>query len=247
MEMDRAGSHPADAELTPTAHAVSVRRTARYYLLGVPGPAVNEVWLVLHGYGQLAGLFLQGFAGLARPDRLIVAPEGLSRFYLDAPVGGRHPPERVGASWMTAESAPSEVDDYIAYLNEVHARVLRGCGGANVLRLLGFSQGAATASRWAVLGSAPPVSQLVLWAGLVPKTLTSQTLRARLAGVPVRLVAGEDDKYVSGDALEAQGRELAELGIQATVTRFAGGHVLDSDLLRSLLEAPVSPAGDSQA
>ena len=60
-------------------HRITVPRTARYYTLGEAVTA-SELWLVLHGYGQLARFFLRPFEGMER-GRLIAAPEALSRFY----------------------------------------------------------------------------------------------------------------------------------------------------------------------
>ena len=61
-------------------HHIQVSRTARYFTLGTAGPDTRQLWLVCHGYRQLARRFLRGFRGLDEGSRLIVAPEGLSRF-----------------------------------------------------------------------------------------------------------------------------------------------------------------------
>jgi DNA-binding transcriptional LysR family regulator len=66
-----------------TPHAIRVRRTARYFTLGPTHGFPRELWVVCHGYGQLAQRFLSQFAVLDDGTRLIVAPEALSRFYLD--------------------------------------------------------------------------------------------------------------------------------------------------------------------
>src|SRR5207245_4750618 len=63
-------------------HHLAVAKTARYYSLGEPGPATRQLWYVCHGYGQLAGRFLRHFEPLDDGSRVIIAPEGLSRFYL---------------------------------------------------------------------------------------------------------------------------------------------------------------------
>src|SRR2546425_1041706 len=80
-------------------HHLAVDKTARYYSLGEPGPATRQLWFVCHGYGQLAGRFLRHFEPLDDGSRVIIAPEGLSRFYLSESPAER----RVGASWMTRE------------------------------------------------------------------------------------------------------------------------------------------------
>src|SRR6266550_3439645 len=124
-------------------HHLSVARTARYYTLGEPG--ATEVWFVCHGYGQLAGRFLRRFEPIADGSRLVVAPEGLNRFYVGS---GEHRDQPVGATWMTREDRLNEIADYVKYLDAVYADVFGGKPTAARVRALGFSQGAATASRW---------------------------------------------------------------------------------------------------
>ena len=110
--------------MTPVAHHITVPRTARYITLGEIESAA-EVWFVLHGYGMLAASFLRWFEPAARPGRLLVAPEGLSRCYFEEK-GAR----RVGASWMTKEDRDAEIEDHVRYLDLVAARVLAGVPGA---------------------------------------------------------------------------------------------------------------------
>src|SRR5687768_14729449 len=45
-------------------HHVTVRRTARYYTLGPTESEVAQVWIVCHGFAQLAGRFMRHFAPL---------------------------------------------------------------------------------------------------------------------------------------------------------------------------------------
>ncbi|MCP5046462.1 MAG: phospholipase, partial [bacterium] len=55
---------------------IKVTKTARYFLLGEPGPHIRRVWFVCHGYGQLADDFLKEFQVLDNSHHLVVAPEG---------------------------------------------------------------------------------------------------------------------------------------------------------------------------
>src|SRR5688572_17903685 len=116
-----------DRHMTPREHRIHVRRSARFYTLGDPGPELKECWLVCHGYGQLAGRFAQSFAHITSPQRCLIFPEGLSRFYLDDEM--RH---KVGASWMTKEDREAEMADYVAYLDAVYEQVMRGDAGVQV-------------------------------------------------------------------------------------------------------------------
>ena len=143
------------------AHHLSVPRTARYYTLGDAGTHVSEVWMVCHGYGQLAQPFLASFERVASPTRRIVAPEALSRFYLDRQPPPNDRPPRVGATWMTREDRDHEIADHVAYLDALHDLVRPALPAAVRLRVLGFSQGVATVARWLALGRAR-ADQLIL-------------------------------------------------------------------------------------
>jgi len=207
--------------LSMTRHTLEVSRTARYHLLGVRGPATRRVEFVLHGYGQLAAAFLASLAVRAGPERLLVAPEGLSRYYLRRGTG------EVGASWMTKEERALEIQDTLRYLDHL-ARVL-DLGGLE-LGLLGFSQGAAAAARWAVLGETR-FTRVVLWGCPLPPDLGLEAHAERVRAMHWALVAGEHDATAEQAALERDAERLRDLG--ATVQRhsFSGGHELEPGLL----------------
>src|SRR5207244_11621240 len=99
-------------------HRVTVARSARYFTLG--GTEPREVWFACHGYGQLAARFLEKLRVLDDDGRCLVAPEGLSRFYLTESPTER----RVGATWMTREDRLAEIADYVRYLDAVYDDVL---------------------------------------------------------------------------------------------------------------------------
>ena len=132
-------------------HRVSVARSARYFTLGDPSGGVAEVWFACHGYGQLASRFLEKLRALDDGTRYLVAPEGLSRFYLSESPAER----RVGASWMTREDRLAEIADYVRYLDAVCQDVFKQLDRSQVaVHALGYSQGAATVARWTALGRA---------------------------------------------------------------------------------------------
>jgi predicted esterase len=216
-------------------HHITIERTARYYTLGSPGNGV-EIWFVIHGYGQLARRFLREFRPLSAPHRLIVAPEALSRFYLKESRG------HVGASWMTKEERLAEIDDYCRYLDRVYAELSslhgardRGSDGARLI-VLGFSQGAATAARWAAMGSAA-VDELVLWGGMLPPDLDQQA-HARLRRLHLSIVVGTGDRYISPEQAEEARNRLALADIPYRWIGFEGGHEIDPGVLDRLAERP---------
>ena len=202
----------------PREHRLTVPRSARVFALG--GEAAAEAWVVLHGYGQLASGFLRRFEGIAVPERLVVAPEGLSRFYRDGGAG------KVGASWMTREDRDAEIRDYLGYLEQVRAALIPSVP----LTILGFSQGVATASRW-VAHSVPPPRRLVCWGGLLPDDISAP----RLAGIPVTFVVGSRDEWAPPGRVEAQAAMLRAAGVAVELVPFDGGHEIAVEVLAALV------------
>src|SRR5688500_17677253 len=146
-------------------HSISFSYQGRYYSLGDTANP-KQIWFVLHGYGQLASFFIRKFSVLGEHDIRVIAPEGLSRFYRhDTEDRMRTGDMRVGASWMTRENRLTDICNYIEFLNAVYQKE---APQKNVpVTVLGFSQGAATATRW-VLDGTIPFNRLILWAGILP-------------------------------------------------------------------------------
>jgi len=210
-----------------TVIEVQVPRTARCVVVG-PASTAGSLWYAMHGYGQLAESFARACLPLAGDDRALVVPEALSRFYLRSGAGP------VGASWMTRDGRESEIRDYVGYLDAVHAR-LAGSDPARPVHVLGFSQGAATAFRWAVLGTVRP-RRLVLWGGGVPPDLDTDRVGERLRPVEIVLVNGREDPHVTDASVERDVERLAATGLTARALWFEGGHRLDQVVLHGLAE-----------
>ena len=216
-------------------HHIPVSRTARYYTLGDPAASARELWYVLHGYAQLGARFLRRFTTLDDGSRLIVAPEALSRFYVERP-GRSHAQAPIGASWMTREDRLSEIDDYIRYLDALHAQIIQPLAGWHPrITVLGFSQGAATATRWVTHGRAR-IDRLILWGGLVPPDAELARGHAALRNVPLTIVVGERDHYITNTALADESARLDAAGIPFEVITFDGGHVISRSVFSRLGE-----------
>ena len=214
----------------PNEHHLKTLRSARFYTLGEAVSAPADLWIACHGYGQLAAQFLEALAPLDDGRRLIAAPEGLSRFYLDAGSHGRE--SAVGASWMTREDRLSEIDDYVGWLDALLAALAAPRRGAR-LTVLGFSQGTATATRW-VLRSRVPARRLVLWGGLLPPDADLEAAAAVLNALDLVLVVGDRDEYVTAERLAAQRVALDAARVRHRVLGFGGGHRLDAGTLLRL-------------
>lgn len=214
-------------ERTVVEHHITVPRTARYHALGDAATA-SEMWIVLHGYGHLARYFLRKFEGLEE-GRLIVAPEGLSRFYLD----DGH--TRVGATWMTREDRELEIADQLTYLDQLTEHLRAGSRADIRLNVLGFSQGVATACRWAAIGRTA-IPRLVLWGGTLPPDIDTNALSTRLSACRVDVVQGTLDTLVPPVPLQGETR-WREAGVTFTRHTHPGGHELDNLMLSRLFNA----------
>lgn len=239
-------------------HHLTVERTARYFTIEPGEGGAREVWIVCHGYSQLAERFLRQFTALDDGRRLVVAPEALSRFYLHEeeppapatsprtgaprtetlrsgaprPSGGHQLSGRVGACWMTRQDRLSEIADYVAYLDALARHIFQRIERSTVaLRVLGFSQGGATATRWTALGTTR-VDELILWGSHLPLDL--DLAAPGLGGTPVRFVWGEADPYYDAARVAEDQARLVAAGVSCRVTTFRGGHRISRGVLMEI-------------
>ncbi len=211
---------------------IVVPRRARYYIVGAPRTA-DEIWVVIHGYGQLADEFLRVFEPLASDGRAFVAPEALNRYYKDAGQTGSHADTPVGTTWMTRRHREAEIADYVSYLDKLAAAVRPG--GAR-LGVLAFSQGTATAWRWVALGSSD-FDRVVMWAGAMPPDLDVPRYRSRFPARGVDLVHGTGDSMLPWIDVDSQRQRLQAAGISVAVRTFDGDHRLDGPTLLDVVRA----------
>lgn len=197
-------------------------KTARYYTLGKIDQNTRYVWVVLHGYGQLAEHFIKKFECLLTPQTYIIAPEGFHRFYLQGHTG------RVGASWMTKEDRLNDIKDYVNFLENIYKQI--SLAGNARLIVLGFSQGVATACRWLEQGSINPYA-FVMWAGVFPPDLQFAISAAKLKKTRVFTVYGNNDEFIKPEDINHQINTLKTLTINYTMLQFEGNHTINKETL----------------
>lgn len=209
---------------------IKTNKTSRYFLSSEYQNTVRNVWLVCHGYGQLASNFIGNFRVLGKDRHLVVAPEGLSRFYLEGFSG------KVGATWMTKECRESDIRDYVEFLDRLYEEIFNGIDRKHIkLHLLGFSQGAATATRWLSYGKGS-VDTLVLWAGLFPKDAPFEMHHEKFKRSKIFLVHGNEDPFLEKEKVRQRIALAGDHGIPFEHITFPGKHEIRSEVLSDLVK-----------
>jgi predicted esterase len=211
-----------------TEKKVNFSFLARYYKLGEINTSTRQIWFVLHGYGQLAQYFIKKFKILENHGICIIAPEGLSRFYLDElqPSGRKN--SRVGATWMTKENRLMDIGNYVQYLNAVYTEEVKHA--SIPVTVLGFSQGSATASRW-VMSNGISFSRLILWAGILPPDMDFETGSKTLHGKEVYLVYGKKDPFLNDERFSEMQTLTNKLNTVVKEITFDGEHEIHEPTL----------------
>ena len=208
-------------------HRIGFEFNARYETLGEIHDQVEHLWFVCHGHGQLARYFIKKFECLNDDKHVIVAPEGLFRYYLQGFTG------RVGATWMTKEDRTSDIENYLNFLPKVFYQVRKQLPEKLTITLLGFSQGAATISRFATQTEVD-FDRLVLWAGIFPPDLPPLESHKRLKDKKCYLVYGTEDPYLTEERIKEQESIAAQIQITPESIAFGGQHELYEKVIQQI-------------
>lgn len=200
---------------------IIIDKTATYYTLGDVNTA-KTIWFVLHGYGYLAEFFIKKFEPIANNETCVIAPEALSRFYLNGFYG------RVGASWMTKHQRLEEIEDYNNYLNLLLESVLtENHSNYTKINIVGFSQGGATACRW-ITDKKVKVDNLILWSSVFPDdvdfNLTPKNSK-------MFLIYGTNDEFLTEERIEVLKAQIQNSKVSCKIIQFDGNHDIPKDIL----------------
>ncbi|WP_057938629.1 alpha/beta hydrolase [Algoriphagus resistens] len=210
--------------------SINFQYQAQYSVSHEPTFLEKEIWLVLHGYGQLAEFFLRKFQGFDSDDTLIVAPEGTNYGYLNGFSG------RVGANWMTRHEREIAIQNNHIYLDLLMESLRSQYKETPKVNVLGFSQGAATATRWASRW-AGEVSKLVLWAGGFAQDMVLEDACEKFSYTKITLVLGDRDEFVTPESVETQEELIEKLGKAVKKLTFSGGHEIDIEMLSVIFDS----------
>ncbi len=202
---------------------------ARYFQLGELNSTTKNLIFVLHGHGQLGKYFIRKFQVLDTGDNCIIAPEGLSRYYLEGYTG------RVGATWMTKEDRLTDIANYQNYLNTLFTNVTSSLSKDTSVTIIGFSQGAATASRWAATPDMD-FDQLVLWAGIFPPDMDFEHSGEKFKQKNIKYIYGIQDPFITPERFNEMRNLSQRLKVDPEVITFQGAHEIDTATLEKLFE-----------
>lgn len=210
-------------------NTVHFQHKAVYYQSGSISSSTKEIWFVLHGYGQLPQYFIRKFKQISNEERIVIAPGGLSRFYLEGFSG------RVGSTWMTKEERLLDIENYINYLNSVATEVLKSVPNDVIITLLGFSQGSATVCRW-IEKLDFPFEKLILHSGAFPPDIDFSGLGNKLKNKRVYMLRGTYDEFINEERTKEQQALINKLNVKVNQIEFEGKHDIHVDSLMNIIE-----------
>lgn len=200
--------------------------------MGNLNSSTRSIWIVLHGYGQLAAYFIRKFDSLKDNNIYVIAPEALSRFYVDPLQSTGRASDRVGATWMTKENRLVDIENYLTYLNRLYLQL--DLPPTLPVTILGFSQGAATVSRWIAEGKVA-FNRVILWAGIFPPDMNFVSAKEILKGKEIVVVYGKNDPFLNHKKDHSIETISSTLEIHPQVIAFDGGHEIQQDVLKGLM------------
>ena len=204
---------------------INISLKVKYTTYGKLSDDTEKIWIVCHGYGQLAEYFIKNFEVLNAATNYVIAPQGLSKFYLKGFTG------RVGASWMTKEDRLTDIENQGTLLDAIFQKELAGVDlTQKKVYLLGFSQGATTSCRWLTFTN-NRIDKLIIWAGDIPSEFY-QNDRCKI--LPLSFVYGKQDSFVPFIKVEKQKESLKQYNIAFEILTFEGKHELNKDILLAL-------------
>ena len=206
---------------------ISYQHSAPYYKLNTFSDKTKRVWIVFHGYGQLAKFFIRKFEHLNSEENYFIVPQGLHKYYLEGFYG------RVGASWMTKEDRLNDIANQYAYIDAVLANEQIDFEQVELI-YFGFSQGVATMTRYAV-NAKIPFNQMIIWAGTFPPELSFSDFSFLSGSEKVKYITGKQDPFLEEGMEEKQRvRVIEAMDIDPEVIWFEGKHELNSEILLTI-------------
>ncbi len=210
-------------------HHLNISFKAAYSTLNEINSNTKHIWIVCHGYGQLAAHFIKRFDVFDAQEHFVLAPQGLSKFYLKEYTN-------VGASWMTKEDRSTDLENQRSYCDSLLDHVFGGIDLNDYeVHLLGFSQGVSAISRLAAYRKIP-FSNLILWAGGFPPELTPDDFSFVNSKAKLKIVLGDRDMLFRLPKFQTEiDKAEKALGRSSEFIGFDGKHEVSRGVLETII------------
>ena len=207
---------------------ISISKTGKYSQIGKCSKKINNVWIVLHGYGMLSEYFVKKFECIIDETTLVIAPEATNRFYL----GNNY--NRVGASWMTKLDREQEISDNILFLDKLFSIIKKDIGHDNFkLNTLGFSQGGPALVRW-LMSNKLNTNSLILWGSDIPKDSLVTENKSRWNSIKLKIVIGKNDEYINEEKKQEFVGVVKLYGLKYELIEYEGSHKIVEEELKKI-------------
>lgn len=206
-----------------------VKKTARVVRNGQLTPKTRYFWLVLHGSHMTCEQMLYKFRHFDPEKHLVVAPEGLNRFYSEGFSGD------VLATWMTSRDRLKEIEDFSDYLTELYRHYSEQVPQKCQKIVLGFSQGGTTAYRW-LHRKKIELDLLLGYACWIPEDIDLKKSASNFDQLSQVYTYGLQDQYLQEDRVAALKDIIYNNGLDIKFEPYAGDHRVDRKHLKWLWE-----------
>ncbi|MEW2921918.1 esterase [Muricauda sp. ANG21] len=212
----------------PSEKTVTYSSQNTYLTLNPINQKTKNVWLVFHGIGYLSRYFATYFESLDPDENHIIVPQAPSKYYL------KNEYKYVGASWLTKENTPLDIDNVLNYVDAVF-EAEQIPEDLNII-LFGFSQGVSIVMRWLVHKKIQ-LKALFLYAGGIPNELKKKDLEfLDLNTTTVKIIYGDSDEFLTADRLKSEKVKIETLfNGKAEIITFKGGHEVKPEIIQGLL------------
>ena len=137
---------------------------------------------------------------------------------------------------MTRHEREIAIENNYRFLDRLMEGILSQYKEIPVIHILGFSQGAATATRWASRWSGR-VTSLILWAGGFAQDLVLEEVKDVFSETKLIMVLGEKDQLITPESIINQEELIAAFGKTFQKINFSGGHEVDAVILKKIFNS----------
>jgi len=210
-------------------HHIVTPKTARYSAYGNLSSKTKYFWFVLHGSNMLSEQMLYKFKDFDPETHFVIAPEGLSRFYVNG-FGGE-----VVASWMTKRDRLEEIHDFSVYCSALYDSYVQKLPESCKRIIMGFSQGGVTAMRW-LHHLNVTVDFLLPYACWIPEDIDYATTKTDWSKICKIFIYGVEDQFLNEKKI-IEIQEICKAGnLDFHHEIYTGDHRVDKKQLKKIFK-----------